>query len=39
LPVAAADDAGQSRILPFPYVEVKCRQRLGGLLKYYRETA
>jgi putative transposase len=40
LPVAAADDAGEPRTLPFPTDEVKCRKRLGGLLKhYYREAA
>jgi putative transposase len=39
LPVAAADDAGQPRILPFPSGEVKCRERLGGLLKHYYRAA
>jgi hypothetical protein len=38
--VAADDDAGEPRILQFPSGEVKCRERLGGLLKhYYRATA
>jgi putative transposase len=39
LPVAAADAAGEPRILPFPSGEVKCRQRLGGLLKHYYRAA
>ena len=33
-------DQDEPRILKFPIGEVKCRQRLGGLLKhYYREAA
>ncbi len=37
LPDAGVDEP---RILPFPTGEVKCRSRLGGLLKhYYREAA
>jgi putative transposase len=33
-------DAEEPRILKFPSGEVKCRERLGGLLKhYYREAA
>jgi putative transposase len=39
LPVAASKDAGEPRILPFPSGEVKCRQRLGGLLKHYYRAA
>jgi putative transposase len=40
LPEAVADDAGEPRIVPFPSGAVKCRQRLGGLLKhYYRQAA
>jgi hypothetical protein len=35
LPVAAAEDAREPPIVPFPSGEVKCRQRLGGLLKHY----
>lgn len=40
LSVAQADDAGEPCVLPFPSGEVKCRERLGGLLRhYYREAA
>lgn len=40
LPDAVAEDAGEPRLLKFPSGEVKCRQRLGGLLKhYYRDAA
>jgi putative transposase len=40
LPDAAAEGAGEPRILPFPFGAVKCRPRLGGLLKhYYRDAA
>ncbi len=39
LPDAAADDANEPRILPFPAGEVRCRTRLGGLLKHYHRVA
>jgi putative transposase len=39
LPVAAADDAGEPRILPFPSGAAKCRERLGGILKHYYRAA
>jgi putative transposase len=39
LPAAQADDAGEPCILPFPSGEVKCRERLGGLLKHYYRAA
>jgi hypothetical protein len=40
LPVAEAEDAG-SPALPFPstFGEVRCRERLGGLLKHYYRAA
>ena len=31
--MAEADDAGEPRLLPFPSGEVRCRERLGGLLR------
>lgn len=39
LPVAAAEEAGEPPVLPFPKGEVKCRERLGGLLKHYHRAA
>jgi transposase InsO family protein len=39
LPDAVADDAGEPPIVPFPSGEVKCRRRLGGLLKHYYRAA
>ncbi|HJZ60437.1 MAG TPA: integrase core domain-containing protein [Gemmataceae bacterium] len=39
LPVAQADDAGEPRVLPLPSGEVRCRKRLGGLLKHYSRAA
>jgi putative transposase len=39
LPVAAADDAGEPPIPPFPKGEVRCRERLGGLLKHCHRAA
>jgi putative transposase len=39
LPEAEADDAGEPRVLPLPSGEVRCRRRLGGLLKHYHRAA
>ena len=39
LPDAAAEDAGQPRILPPTTGEVRCRERLGGLLRHYYRAA
>lgn len=33
------EEAGRPRILPFPRGEVKCKARLGGLLKHYYRAA
>ena len=38
LPDAGRGD-DEPRILPFPSGEVKCRRRLGGLLKHYHRAA
>ena len=32
-------DADESRVLPLPAGEVRCRERLGGLLKHYYRAA
>ena len=32
-------DAEEPRILPLPSGEVKCRERLGGLLRHYHRAA
>jgi putative transposase len=32
-------DADGPRVLPFPSGEVRCRERLGGLLKHYHRAA
>jgi putative transposase len=39
LPDAVTKDAGEPRVLKFPSGEVKCRPRLGGLLKHYYRAA
>jgi putative transposase len=40
VPLAVAGQEGaEPCILPFPSGEVKCRERLGGLLKRYRAAA
>jgi len=39
LPVAEAADAGEPPLLPFPAGEVRCRKRLGGLLRHYYRAA
>lgn len=39
LPDAQAADAGEPPILPFPKGEVRCRERLGGLIKHYYRAA
>ena len=39
LPDAAAEDAGQPRVLALAKGGVKCRERLGGLLKHYYRAA
>lgn len=38
VPLCDADE-GEPRVLKFPTGEVKCRQRLGGLLKHYYRAA
>jgi hypothetical protein len=35
----APHDAGGPQVLMFPTGEVKCRERLGGLLKHYYRAA
>jgi putative transposase len=39
LPDAQAADAGEPPVLKFPKGEVRCRERLGGLLKHYHRAA
>jgi putative transposase len=39
LPEAVADAAGEPQILRFPTGAVKCRERLGGLLKHHYRAA
>jgi putative transposase len=39
LPDAQAADAGEPPTLRFPGGEVRCRERLGGLLKHYHRAA
>jgi hypothetical protein len=39
LPDAASSAAGEPRILKFPTGAVKCRERLGRLLKHYYRAA
>lgn len=40
LPEAEVADTGEPPVLKFPTGEVKCRERLGGVLRhYYREAA
>ncbi len=38
MPLPEADEPGP-RVLKFPTGEVKCRERLGGLLKHYYRAA
>ena len=38
-PSVGAPEEGEPRILPFPSEKVKCRERLGGLLKHYYRAA
>ena len=38
VPLPDADEEGP-RILPFPSGEVRCRERLGGLLRHYHRAA
>ncbi len=37
--VGAAEEDEEPCILPFPAERVKCRERLGGLLKHYYRAA
>jgi putative transposase len=39
LPDAAVEDAGEPRVLPLSLGQVKCRERLGGLLRHYYRAA
>jgi hypothetical protein len=39
VPLPGADTAGEPPILPFPGGPVRCRSRLGGLLRHYRRAA
>ena len=39
LPVARAEEAGETSVLPLPTGEVRCRGRLGGLLRHYHRAA
>jgi transposase InsO family protein len=39
LPDAQSADAGEPPVLKFPEGQVRCWERLGGLLKYYHRAA
>jgi hypothetical protein len=39
VPLPAAASAGDPPILPFPRGPVRCRTRLGGLLRHYHRAA
>jgi putative transposase len=39
LPAARAEDAGEPHSLPLPTGRVRCRERLGGLLRHYYRSA
>jgi hypothetical protein len=39
LPEAQAADAGEPAVVKFPEGEVRCRERLGGLLRHYHRAA